>query len=418
VSSEGDDENIQNLEDLEDLEELDAPEEPVPQPDEKDYDTDDDLYYASDSDDEPEERIQRLPYGFALLWRIEDSKKKTLLESANTITLPKRLFAPLDDFQQWYRDQMLVNLHDYRFTELYFKASYDNGDESEASTVKGDQDGYYQTINKLVRWSIRSYRNVTMTLTARVKKMPPAAATLARSTVRRAESRVPDLRTKLGTGGHPAAQIRRQWICKWPDCERYKRTCWWGVKNLPEYHVPIRRAHIHSWSCGIFDGKLTPQDPGGALMQRMMRLQHAQKTAIAPAPPVQDLNINLYGMASTSQQTIRTDGLNLQVSFYGPEYSHGHVLGGYSLPESPYSDVEQFDRFKAWCLDYPSWHGERSQVERIMRVLDDNDYDVEQIAYISAAEWDYRGLHEAYRIKMSQSAETWMILQGAVRRLR
>jgi hypothetical protein len=345
VSSDGNDENVQDLEDL------DAPEEPVPQPEEKGYDTDDDLYYASDSEGEPEEKIQTLSYGFALLWRIEDSKKTSLLESANTITLPKRLFAPLDDFQQWYRDQMLVNLNDYHLTELYFKASYDNGDEWEASTVKGDQDGYYQTINKLVRWSIQSYRNVTMTLTAHVKKMPPAAAAPARSTLRRAEARVPDLRTKLGTGGHPAGQIIRQWICKWPDCERFKRTCWWGVKDLPKYHVPIRRAHIHSWSCGFFDGKLTPQDPGGALMQRMMRLQHAQKTAIAPA---QELNMNFYGMASSWQQTIRSDGLNLHLSFYGPEYNGDHPQGKLHLLESPFSGLEQLEQFKAWCLGHSS----------------------------------------------------------------
>lgn len=87
---------------------------------------------------------------------------------------------------------------------------------------------------------------------------------------------------ELGTGGHPAARIRRQWTCRRIDCPRFRRTCWWGVKNLSQYHVPIRRAHIHSWSRGIFDGKLSPKDPGGALIQRMMRLQEAQRR-VAPA---------------------------------------------------------------------------------------------------------------------------------------
>jgi hypothetical protein len=310
---------------------------------------------------------------------------------------------------------MLVSLRDYRFTEFYFKASYDNGDESEASTVKGDQDGYYQTINKLVRWSIRSYRNVTMTLTARVKKMPPAAAALARSTSRRAEARVPDLRTKLGTGGHPAAQIRRQWICKWPDCRRYRRTCWWGVENLPKYHVPIRRAHIHAWSRGIFDGKLTPQDPGGALIQRMIRLQHAQKTAIAPA---QELTMNFYGMASTWQQTIRSDGLNLHLSFYGPEYNGGHPQGKLQLLESPFSCLEQLEQFKTWCLGHPSWVGEHSKVETMLAMLEDHGYTVELIACLDTEDWNRCGLREEYRVKMNQSVEMWMIQQGAVRRLR
>lgn len=128
---------------------------------------------------------------------------------------------------------MKVNLREYRFTELFSKASYDNGDESEASTVKGDQDGYYETTMKLVPWSIRGYRNVTMTIVARVKKMPLAAAALACSTLRRAEARVSDLCAKLGTGGHPAARIRRQWTCKWPDCPRYRRTCWWESRTYP-----------------------------------------------------------------------------------------------------------------------------------------------------------------------------------------
>ena len=69
VSSDHDDE------DAEDLEDLVAPEEPVPQPDEKDYDTDDDLYYASESDGELEERIQSFHYEYALVWRIEDQNR-------------------------------------------------------------------------------------------------------------------------------------------------------------------------------------------------------------------------------------------------------------------------------------------------------------------------------------------------------
>lgn len=187
--------------DDEDLEDPDAPEELALQPNEKDYDTDDNLYYASDSDGELEERIQTFSedHDFAFLWRIEDSKNKSLCESVNAIVPSKRISAPLDVFQEWYRNQLAVNFKDCRFKELLFKASYDNGDGSESSTVRGDQDGYYQVTDKLVKWSIRSYRNVTLTLTARVKKMSPAATALARSTLRRAEGRVPDLRTKLGT---------------------------------------------------------------------------------------------------------------------------------------------------------------------------------------------------------------------------
>jgi hypothetical protein len=106
------------------LEDADAPGELALQPDEKDYDTDDDLYYASDSDGELEERIQTFSedHEFAFIWRIEDSKNKSLCESVNAIVPSKWIFAPLDVFQEWYRNQLAVNFKDYRFTGLVFKA--------------------------------------------------------------------------------------------------------------------------------------------------------------------------------------------------------------------------------------------------------------------------------------------------------
>ena len=373
----------------------------------------------SDSDGELEERIQTFSedHDFAFVWRIEDSKNKSLCESVNAIVPSKRIFAPLDVFQEWYRNQLVVNFKDCRFTGLVFKACFDNGDGSDAHTFEGDQDGYYETTGQLVQWSIRSYRNVTMTLTARVKKMSPAATALARSTLRRAEGRVPDLRTKLGTGGHPAARIRRQLTCRWIDCPRFGRTCWWGVKNVPQYHVPIQRAHIHAWSRRIFYGKLTPKDPGGALIQRMMRFQHAPTIANASAPPVQ-VHIHNYGTASNFQQTIEANGVNLNISDYGPEHGGGHALGRLRLPDSPLSAMERIEQFKTWCLVHPAWRGERSKLETIMSTLEDNGYDVEGIAYIDATEWGYCGLNEADRMRTNSSAEAWMIGQGAQRRVR
>ena len=80
-----------------DDEDLDAPEE-HPHLEEKDYDTEDDLYYASDSDGELEEKIQSFHYEHAMVWRIEDAKKKSPCESVSTTIPSQRLFAPLDAF--------------------------------------------------------------------------------------------------------------------------------------------------------------------------------------------------------------------------------------------------------------------------------------------------------------------------------
>ena len=79
----------------------------------------------SDSDGELEERIQTFSedHDFAFVWRIEDSKNKSLCESVNAIVPSKRIFAPLDVFQEWYRNQLAVNFKDYRFTGLVFKAT-------------------------------------------------------------------------------------------------------------------------------------------------------------------------------------------------------------------------------------------------------------------------------------------------------
>ena len=199
-----------------------------------------------------------------------------------------------------------MNLRGYRFTELFFKASYDNGDESEASTVKGDQDGYYETTMKLVPWSIRGYRNVTMTIVARVKKMPLAAAALACSTLRRAEARVSDLCAKLGTGGHPAARIRRQWTCKWPDCPRYRRTCWWESRTYPSTTfqsggshtvlVPrnLRRQTHSSGSWGSFD---TADDAPSGSSKKYRRAGFCR-----PRPQYEFLRHAFYLQANHSSQ--------------------------------------------------------------------------------------------------------------------
>jgi len=383
--------------------EIEEPEEPVPQPEGEDYDTDEDLHYASDAEDELPEKEQSFHYEFAMVWRIEDSKKKCLQQNVKEIRSRMRLFLPLDLFQQWYQDEMATNLRDYRFKSLAFKASYDNGDRSDASHFSGDQDGYHNNVNQLVRWFLLGYRDVTLSLTAHVKKMSPTAAALARSTIRRSLARVPDLRTRLGTGGHPAAQIRRQWTCKWQDCERYGLTCWWGVKDLPKYHVPIRSTHIRSWSYGIFEGNLTPKAPGAALIQRMMRHDEARKIMVAPTP-ARELTLAFHGMPSTHQHSVETNGFTLYLNFYGPEYTLGHVWGGFKLLDSPFSALEQLEQLKTSCLSNGSWHGEHSAFKTTFSTLVDHGYNVGAIAYMDAEDWEDCGLPERYRVRMNKAA--------------
>jgi hypothetical protein len=270
-----------------------------------------------------------------------------------------------------------------------------------------------------VVWTLRGCRDLTLSLIVRVKKMPQGAPSQSAVQGRPVRVRVPDLRLKLGTKGHPAARIRRQWTCKREDCERFGRTCWWGVKDLPKYHVPLRSAHIRSWCHDIDEGKATPQCPGPAVIQRMMRLQHARQTAVAPAPAAQELNMHFHGMASTFKQTLQVNGVNLHLSFYGPEYNLGHVWGGFRLLESQFSTIERREQFKTWCLSTAGWNGEHSRVEKIISALADEGFDVEGIAYSTAYDWKACGLperYEKYRVKMNQTAETWMISHGAVRR--
>jgi hypothetical protein len=307
----------------------------VPQPEGEDYDTDNDLHYASDSDSGLQEEEQIFRSKFDVTWRIENYKcnedgEFECLRELEMETRPQmRLLLPLDCFQQWYQDHMNTNLRqdhavadlrDYRLKKIEFRADYDNGEEDGRKGMHafrfGDQENYYDALDKLNSWRTLGHRGLKLSLIARVKKMSSTAATLVQRV------RVPDLRMQLGTGGHPVAKIRRQWTCKRQDCERFGLTCWWGVKDLPKYHVPIRACHLRAWGWGtVEDGKLTPQDPGAALIQRMMRHQQARKTAGAPAPAAPDLNMNLYGMASTFQQTIQANGVNLHLSFFGPEYS-------------------------------------------------------------------------------------------------
>lgn len=297
----------------------------------------------------------------------------------DTTTPNRRLLTPLDLFQYWYQCKLNRNFRGYRVKGLGFKASYDNGDESGEGIFGGGQNEYYEAVNQLVVWTLRGYCGLTLSLIARVKKIPGA--------VQGRLVRVPDLRMKLGTQGHPAARIRRQWTCKREDCERSGLTYWCGVKDLPKYHVPLRSIHIRSWSADIAEGKATPQRPGPALIQRMIRNQQARKTAIAPTPAAQELNMNFYGMASTWQQIIQVDGLNLYLSFYGPEYNGGHPQGKLHLPDSPFSCLEGLEQFKAWCLGHPSWVGERSKAEAMIDMLEDHGYNVELIAYLDAEDW-------------------------------
>lgn len=301
--------------DDDDLEYLEESEEPVPQSEGEDYNTDGVLYYASDSEGEPQEQEQSLHNEFAMVWRIEDSRRKRLRQFVMETRPDMRLFTPLDAFQQWYQDHMAVDLRDYRFRRLVFTASYDNGDESGSSGFIGNRNGYRDSFHQLVRWSLLGCRKVTLSLIARVKKMP--TTTLAQRARQITLARVPDLRTKLGTGGHPAARIRRHWTCTRPECDRFGLTCWWGVKDLPKYHVPIRRTHIRVWPSGIFEGKLTPRSPRPALIQRMIRQQQARAAIVALAPEVQKA---FHGMSFTLEQSITINGVTLHLSFHGPEY--------------------------------------------------------------------------------------------------
>jgi len=129
-----------------------------------------------------------------------------------------------------------------------------------------------------------------------------------------------------------------------------------------------------------------------------MRHQQARKLAAAAAPPVQ-VNIHNYGSASTFQQTIQANGVDINISSYGPEYDGGHALGRFQLPDSQLSAMEQLEQFITWCLVHPTWRGECSKLVKIMSTLEDNGYDVEGIAYIDATAWVYCGLHEADRMR-------------------
>jgi hypothetical protein len=60
----------------------------------------------------------------------------------------------------------------------------------------------------------------------------------------------------------------------------------------------------------------------------------------------------------------------------------------------------------------------QSKAEAIIDMLENHGYNVELIAYLDAEDWNICGLPEEYRVRMNQSAEMWMIQQGAVRRLR
>jgi hypothetical protein len=179
----------------EDVEELEKPEEPVPVPEGEYYETDDDLNYDSGLEYQLQEEEQRFSYGFAMHWRIGDAKGKCLRTVVQTTRPRGRLLAPLDFFQHWYQQELKANFCGYRFKGLAFKASYDNGDESGATTFGGDQNAYYATINQLVVWSLRGHRGATLSLTARVKKMPEAAP--SQSALHGRMVRVPDLRMRL-----------------------------------------------------------------------------------------------------------------------------------------------------------------------------------------------------------------------------
>jgi hypothetical protein len=96
---------------------LEVPAEPVPQSEGKDYDTDDDLYCASDSDSGLQEEEQIIRSEFEVQWRIEnyrcdrDGEFKCLRKYDMGTRPQMRVLLQLDCFQQWYQDHMITHMH-------------------------------------------------------------------------------------------------------------------------------------------------------------------------------------------------------------------------------------------------------------------------------------------------------------------
>jgi hypothetical protein len=221
-------------------------------------------------------------------------------------------------------------------------------------------------------------------------------------------ARVPDVRSELESEGNVTAKITENWICKIDQCNNYGHLCFWGVRDRPEYHLPVHGVHLQAWATAIDRGELTPDDPGQSILQQMMK-HHARRSVSTKKSPAAALP---SAPASTHFSFAFTDQGNSS-SAMEASAARPAVSSPLRMPLTQSSAVELREEFLRWCKDDVSWRSEHTRLGQMQLLLDEAGFDLEGIAECSVKTWKEAGLPVAYRGMMKKAAKRWLFERGA-----
>ena len=196
----------------------------------------------------------------------------------------------------------------------------------------GGLNDFEALLDQLKEWHDGRKTGLRITVTATVlpKTIPrnePAVVDGARTTTNVMLANLPANREALTTAGNHTLSVIERWPCKAElcSCPNKGYTCYIvGREEHKDSHYPVYGEALSAWSKGIAEGTCTAEDPGTAIVARLVELKHKERRNKGPSK----------GSNDTSESRLLDGSLTVNVHSGAPSYTPNKRRRAHSLPSS------------------------------------------------------------------------------------
>jgi hypothetical protein len=289
---------------------------------------------------------------------------------------------------------------------------------SEKHWTHGTLDSIELLLAELTDWHSEGRKGLRLVITAIADEpapetpvasqvVPPTPRVRSSATSRALAAMASDQET-LESIGNYAGAITERWTCSQKACKYYaKGLCFWAVRDDATYHYPIISSVLAAWSEKIRDGELTAAEPSLIMLSQM---------AIAKAS-----DDSAHRRSRNQQQTAGGGSVVLNVAggSGGPALAPGTsaYAPSASSPIAPQSllrgsSIQEMSAFFEWCIEQPSWLGEKVELNEARHLLRTHGFNVRGMADATADEWREAGLGLGLRKRLRASVKSWLSRGG------
>lgn len=260
----------------------------------------------------------------------------------------------------------------------------------------------------------------------------PAATPVARRTTNsRQEEAAREASERNAQSGDLTHEIRGKWACSVESCWNHNAGgyCFYiGSNNTAEHHCPIDKEIAFAWSKGIREKRLTLEDPGTVVLNKMRDLKDRNRgrsynrKKTEPATPI------ARGGVAPAQVYVHTHNYHS----YGPLPDQTPLatrappsieqcpplspLSSSQLQKEESPRKELAESFE-WCKQWPAWKGYERDLDGMCDKLDKERYDLMAVDEMDASEWRSHQLPAGFFKKVKQYIKAYKARRGGASRV-